>query len=157
RKLHGTSGRPIRERPAEDDNSQGVPATASRAPGRRRSPGSSGESQLSARRITNSTHPGCGGTRFTGLGSTIVRTAVIFLSSCSMRDCGAHGTSLRGVDVREPIVIAVSRTLCRSATATIVLIVVAASGLSCGHTDNAAPQLDSTNAVASVVVSPESV
>jgi hypothetical protein len=69
----------------------------------------------------------------------------------------AIGISFRVANAREPSVSVVSCTLRRSGAAAIVAVVVAWSGLSCGHADNAAPQLDSTNVVGSVVVSPESV
>ena len=67
-----------------------------------------------------------------------------------------NGISSRVANVREPSATVVSRSLRRWA-AVIASIVVVSSGLSCGRADTAAPRLDSTNVVASVVVSPESV
>lgn len=68
----------------------------------------------------------------------------------------ANGISLRVANAREPTA-TVSPTRRRWGAAAILGTVVVSSGPSCGHTDNAAPRVDSTNVVASVVVSPESV
>jgi len=69
----------------------------------------------------------------------------------------ANGISLRVANVREPSVSVGPRTLRRLVAPATAAIVIASSGLSCRHVDNAAPQLDSTSVVSSVVVSPESV
>ena len=68
----------------------------------------------------------------------------------------ANGIPSRVANARE-LNATVSPTRRRWGAAAIVATVIVSSGPSCGHTDNAAPQLDSTNVVASVVVLPESV